>query len=52
MKLLCLFATILLLKPVAVLALSAPIDRAINFPKDYDPARAAAILAVVRDERF
>ena len=52
MKILCLFAAILLVNPAAGFALSAPIDRDLNFPKDYDPARAAAIRAVIRDERF
>jgi hypothetical protein len=52
MKLLCLFTAILLANPVASFALSAPIGRDINFPKDYDPARVAAIRAVIGDERF
>lgn len=52
MKILCLFAAVLLINPAAGFALSAPIDRDINFPKDYDPARATAIRAVICDERF
>ncbi len=52
MKLLCFFAVVLLVNPVTGFALSAPIGRDINFPKDYDPAQAAAIRAVIGDERF
>ncbi len=52
MKLFSFFAFLLLTCPVTGSALSAPIDRDINFPKDYDPARAEAIRAVIRDQRF
>jgi hypothetical protein len=45
------FATFLALQS-AVLALSTPIGRDIDFPKDYDPARAEAIRAVIGDQRF
>ena len=33
-------------------ALSTNIGRDINFPKNYDPKKAEAIRAVIRDERF
>src|SRR5215467_11054646 len=36
----------------AVLALSTPIGRDINFPENYDPQKAKAIRAVIQDERF
>lgn len=52
MKLLSLFAALVLANPVAGWALSMNIGRDINFPKDYDPGRAAAIRAVIGDERF
>ena len=52
MKLLHLFAAVLLALPATGLALSMPIGRDLNFPKDFDPARAAAIRAVIGDERF
>jgi hypothetical protein len=35
-----------------VSALSMPIGRDVNFPKDYDPAKAKAIRAVIQDEHF
>lgn len=41
-----------LLQTAAVLALSTPIGRDINFPKDYDPQKAKAIRSVIQDERF
>lgn len=41
--------TALLLTVQSVLALSRKIGRDIEFPKDYNPARQKAILAVVRD---
>ena len=44
--------TALLLTVQSVLALSRTIGRDIEFPKDYDPAKQKAILAVVRDEHF
>jgi len=40
------------LVPVAAFALSRPIGRDIEFPKDYDPGKAEAIRKVVRDEKF
>jgi hypothetical protein len=53
MKLLLLFAfTSLLALQSPALALSTPIERDIDFPKDYDSARAEAIRAVIRDPRF
>jgi hypothetical protein len=33
-------------------ALSTPIGRDINFPKDYDPQKAKAIRSVIQDKRF
>lgn len=36
----------------ALFALSTPIGRDINFPKDYDLRKAAAIRKVIQDERF
>ncbi len=36
----------------ALLALSTPIGRDIEFPKDYDARKAEAIRRVIRDERF
>jgi hypothetical protein len=42
----------LLLQVVPALALSTPIGRDINFPKDYDPEKAKAIRSVIQDERF
>lgn len=41
-----------LLQTAAAFALSAPIGRDINFPKDYDPQKAKAIRRVIQDERF
>lgn len=43
---------ILILTPMASMALSMPIGRDVNFPKDYDPKKAAAIRAVIGDERY
>lgn len=37
---------------VAAFALSTPIGRDINFPKDYDPQKAGAIRGVIQDEHF
>jgi len=45
-------AVLLLLLPVAVFALSRPIGRDIEFPKDYEAAKAAAIRKVIQNERF
>jgi hypothetical protein len=44
-----LFACLL---PVSVLALSRRIGRDIEFPKDYDPAKAEAIRKVIQNEKF
>ena len=41
-----------LVQSVSTFALSIEIGRDINFPKDYDPAKAEAIRKVIRDERF
>jgi len=41
-----------LLAAISVVALSTPIGRDINFPKDYDLEKAKAILKVIQDERF
>jgi hypothetical protein len=38
--------------PVAAFALSRPIGRDIEFPKDYNPKKAEAIRKVVQDEKF
>src|ERR1700741_1920678 len=40
------------LQNLVVLALSTPIGRDINFPKNYDPQKAEAIRSVIRDQRF
>jgi hypothetical protein len=40
------------LKTTTVFALSTPIGRDINFPKDYDPEKAKAIRAVIEDKKF
>jgi hypothetical protein len=40
------------LHATGVLALSTPIGRDINFPKDYDRQKAQAIRRVIQDERF
>ena len=42
----------LILPTAAAFALSTPIGRDIDFPKDYDPTTAAAIRKVIQDERF
>jgi hypothetical protein len=42
----------LLLQNLAAFALSMPIGRDINFPKDHDPKKAEAIRQVIQDERF
>ena len=47
-----LLLTALLLPTVAVFALSTPIGRDIDFPKDYEPKQAEAIRKVIQDERF
>ena len=36
----------------AAFALSTPIGRDINFPKDYDPQKAKALRRVIQDEQF
>ncbi len=41
-----------LLRSTGAFALSIPIGRDINFPKDYDPQKASAIRSVIQDERF
>jgi hypothetical protein len=38
--------------PVPTFALSRRIGRDIEFPKDYDPAKAAAIRKIIQNERF
>src|ERR1043166_3057376 len=43
---------LMLLQATGVLALSIPIGRDINFPKDYDTQKAEAIRRVIQDERF
>jgi hypothetical protein len=43
---------LLFLAPARGWALSTPIGRDIDFPANYDVGRAAAIRAVVQDERF
>jgi hypothetical protein len=40
------------LQTTQVFALSTPIGRDINFPKDYDPQKAKAIRRIIEDERF
>jgi len=42
----------LLLQTVGAFALSTPIRRDIDFPKDHDPKKADAIRKVIQDERF
>jgi hypothetical protein len=37
---------------ITAFGLSTPIGRDINFPKDYDPKKAAAIRKVIQDERL
>lgn len=49
---LLLFSLVLVLTRPAAFALSTPIGRDINFPKNYDPQKATAIRKVIRDERF
>ncbi len=51
-KLIALTGTLILLQATGVLALSTPIRRDIDFPKDYDPDKAKAIRSVIQDERF
>ncbi len=43
---------IFFLQTIGAFALSTPIGRDINFPKDYDPEKAKAIRAEIQDERF
>ena len=43
---------VLFLHTTAVFALSTPIGRDINFPKDYDPQKAKAIRKVIQVEQF
>ena len=42
-----LVATVFFLQAIGAFALSTPIGRDINFPKDYDPEKAKAIRRVV-----
>jgi hypothetical protein len=42
----------LIFQAIAVFALSTRIGRDINFPKDFDPAKAKAIRRVIQDEQF
>ena len=51
-RLMPLIAAAILLQAIPVHALSTPIGRDINFPKDYDPQKAKAIRNVIQDERF
>ena len=51
-KHLTLFAITLVMLQTPAFALSTPIGRDINFPKDYDPQKAEAIRQVIRDQRF
>jgi hypothetical protein len=46
------FAFLIGLQTGSVWALSAPINRDINFPKEYDATKAAAIRSVIQNERF
>jgi hypothetical protein len=46
------FALLIGLQTGSVWALSAPINRDINFPKEYDATKAAAIRSVIQNERF
>ena len=48
----CVVAGFLALMPADSLALSRRIGRDIEFPKDYDAAKAAAIRKVIQNERF
>jgi hypothetical protein len=41
-----------LLQNISAFALSVEIGRDINFPKNYEPAKAAAIRKVIQDARF
>ena len=43
---------LLLCSSISVFALSTPIERDINFPSNYDSAKARAIRAVIQDEHF
>ncbi len=45
-------AAAVLIQTMTAFALSMPIGRDINFPKDYDPNKAAAIRKLIQDERF
>jgi hypothetical protein len=51
-KLIAFTVTLILLQATGVFALSTPIGRDINFPKDYNPEKAKAIRSVIQDERF
>ena len=42
----------LVLGSLSAWALSVPIGSDINFPKDYEPGKAAAIRKIIQDERF
>lgn len=51
-KIVPLLLVLLFLQAIRAFALSTPIGRDINFPKDYDPQRAKAIRSAIQDERF
>ena len=46
------FTISVLFLSVSTFALSTPIGRDIEFPKDYDPQKAQAIRKVIQDEQF
>ena len=46
------FTISLLFLSVSTFALSTPIGRDIDFPKDYDPQKAQAIRKVIQNEKF
>ena len=52
LKLLQLMLILTVLPVPRVFGLSTPIERDINFPKNYDPAKAKAIRSVIQDKRF
>jgi hypothetical protein len=45
-------AALCIFQSISAMALSTPIGRDINLPKDYDPKKAKAIREVIQDERF
>ncbi len=51
-KLVALIIAGILLQSTVAFALSRPIGRDINFPKNYDPEKSKAIRSVIQDERF